>query len=258
MKKVLSISIFYAFLFMVTHSLHAQDGLAIGGGYRQSFRQMFVPIAGGGNVYGITFGADYTTTDLCGPLDFGAGVNISRTWRAYFSDDNEAFVKRFGRQLWSTTCSDIQIPLYLRLSHEFGNVVRPFLQAGPTLSLGITHKDGFRGERYQFNMYKSGIDLNPYGVIFNRFDVLVGGSVGVVISGSYRLMATVEYGLLKRIKENHCNDSAYFLNDPAYKDDPAFCKYLADYANKAFSSEQFDPVRSHNLQLSVTFAYVFN
>lgn len=247
LKKLIAALIAISGAGCLFNSLSAQDGLAIGGGYRQSLSKMFVPVTGGGHLYGINFGADYTTNDLCGPMDLGIGLNVARTWRAYWDDANEAFKKRFGSRLWSTTCFDLQLPLYIRLSHTFDNAVTPFFQFGPTINLGVSLRDGFRGERYQFDLYKSGVELNPYGIIYNRWDVLVGGSLGCIIAGHYRVMAGFQYGCIKRIKENHCNDKPYFGDDQLY-----------NYAKSAFSDKIFDPAKSHNMQVSVTFAYVFD
>ena len=157
-----------------------KSGFAAGAGYAlMSLKES----AGGGlsqtmNFNGVQAGADYTFSELMGPVSLTPGIR-------YFYGKNNA-------DKTSETVHDIQIPVDFSWGAELGPVY-VFLYAGPSFAFNVEWAQSAGGKVTSFYSTENGGGSN-------RFDVKLGGGAGVVFNGAVRLTTGYRAGLLNVCK----------------------------------------------------------
>ncbi len=97
----------------------------------------------------------------------------------------------------------INFPLHVGYYHILKNVSFLFVQAGPTLAVGIKGVDYYR---YSSALFES----RSYFETARRFDVLLGGRIGLNIKG-FEISAGVNYGLIEVYKGSRSHNICFDL-----------------------------------------------
>lgn len=98
----------------------------------------------------------------------------------------------------------INIPLHFSYGLEFNPDFVFFAYAGPSASIGVASKitGALGGNKGSYDRYQENSNLN-------RFDIMLGGGVGVEIMEKFRINVGYDFGMLSRYKNN---DTAYRRN----------------------------------------------
>ncbi len=187
MKKILS-SILVASLMLVGTSAFAQ--MSIGAGYVNS--KSTFSTSSGTSKYSAPSNGFYAGLEYNVPVGdiFGlsAGVNfeylMSKTYTlgSLLSGD-------FKEQY-------INVPVHLNFGADLADAIRVLVFAGPTFSYGLAAKveGGAAGFTLGSDLYK---DRG-----WNRFDVLVGGGVGLELMDKIRLSVGYDLGMFNRLPKD--------------------------------------------------------
>lgn len=242
MKKTLLTSII---VFGTAIAAHAQDGLAIGGGYRGFLNRIFMnENALMCSQNGFYLFADYNCEKLIGPIDVNIGIDIARLWYLYIRPEHGVGEVYFPATNNNLATLDLQVPLRFRWTFNVGDEHQMFIQAGPVFDLGLTLRDGTRTNvadyRTRVDLYKSGnypIEAGEYTGTkahpqYFQCDCFIGGGVGFIFGNVVRLMVNADWGCVNK------------LRDPG-----AFDADLTAYG--------VTTMNSHNVQLNVSLAYCF-
>lgn len=234
---------------IASSSVFAQDGLAIGAGYRGFLNRIFMNenVRKEGNPEymcpqnGMFIFADYNCEKLLGPIDLNVGIDIARLWFFYVRGAHDEFPPSNN----NLATLDMQIPLRFRWTFNLAENYHMFIQAGPVFDLGLTLKDGIRSnvDNYstRINLFRDGtynLDAGPD--VFNRTnpryvqcDCFIGGGLGFIFNDAVRLMINADWGCVNK------------LASPG--------DFEKDLAAKGVTTKN-----SHNVQLNVSLAYCFD
>lgn len=190
MKKILS-TILAASMMLIGAQAFAQ--VSVGAGYLNSTTRTKV----NDNITtvpsnGFYVGGDYTITE-------GKGFGISAgAYYTYLANETSKSGSIFGIQIGGsakTTEMYLDIPVNFNLSTDLGSSLKGFVYAGPTFSLGLSSMSEASGSIAGIGGTKK-ID-NYENENYNRFDILVGGGVGVDYN-QIRIKAGYNLGMLNR------------------------------------------------------------
>lgn len=144
----------------------------------------------GGALNGFYAGADYSVA--LGPVAFTPGIYFS-----YLSGKKTSNLGSIASASGTTTEMYLSVPMNFSYGIDLGSSLRAFVYAGPTLNLGCsaTYKAeasalGASGEKT--------IDLYGDNSNYGRFDLQLGGGIGVDIMKMIRISAGYNYGMLDR------------------------------------------------------------
>lgn len=129
------------------------------------------------NLNGFYVGADYTVAKL-GPVNVTPGAYLALSSK---SEDGSK-INLFA----------LDIPVNFSYGIDFSSAVRGFIYAGPTFEIGIT-ADQKIGDSSSYNMYEDEL---------KRFDIKLGGGIGVDINSLIRVTAGYNAGLLNLLKKD--------------------------------------------------------
>lgn len=128
------------------------------------------------NLNGFYVGADYTVAKL-GPVNVTPGAYLALS--SY--KEGEGKINLFA----------LDIPVNFSYGIDFSSAVRGFIYAGPTFEIGITADE--KAGDYTLNMYED---------MLKRFDIKLGGGIGVDINSLIRVTAGYNAGLLNLLKKD--------------------------------------------------------
>ena len=94
----------------------------------------------------------------------------------------------------------LNIPFRVKFKHSLGSSpVGLFAFAGPLFSIGISAKEDHTG-----NPYLSNPVVSMYGSVLNRFDIKLGGGIGLELFNHLDIRAGYDFGIIDvSCKENH-------------------------------------------------------
>ena len=94
----------------------------------------------------------------------------------------------------------LNVPLHFSYGLDLSPQFRFFAYAGPSLSFGVASKvTGSLGTSSSaYDRYQENSDLN-------RFDVMVGGGVGVDVMNTFRINVGYDFGMLNRYNSSNTN-----------------------------------------------------
>lgn len=137
------------------------------------------------NFNGFYVGADYTVCHF-GPIDFTPGLYLSFLGKTY----KEPLFAGFS---WVGKFSEININIPVNFSYgiDFSDSVRGFIYAGPTFLVGLSSQFKSTGEKKSSNIYSK-----QYG--YSRFNILLGGGIGVDFAEKLRVSVGYNAGVINR------------------------------------------------------------
>lgn len=200
MKKIIAI---VAVLAAFTVPSKAQDGWSIGAGFRGDLTKVCCQ----DGLYGGYLQVEYADNEILGPVGLGVGLSIERL----IKDQYEAVS---GTTLRNGSLS-LQLPMFARYGWDLGSSYL-YVQAGPTLFLGLTLTRSPKGSSTlsKMDLYRDGDILT--GDVYNRFDVLLGGAVGIVINDKFKIQCGADYGFISRVIGTHGINNVQLTAGVAY------------------------------------------
>lgn len=143
-------------------------------------------------INGFYAGVGYTLP--VGPVNFTPGFYFSALTKS-----NTAAVGSWISGKGTLTEMYMNIPLDFSFGVDLSGDLKVFVFAGPTVNVGLTSNYKVSGDIAGLFSADKTIDLYKDGN-YGRFDVLVGGGVGLDIMSMIRVTAGYNYGLLDRDK----------------------------------------------------------
>ncbi|MCQ2155656.1 MAG: porin family protein [Bacteroidales bacterium] len=168
-------------LALVALSATAFAQLDFGVGYLNQTMKLTVSASGyteseSENLNGFYVGADYTVAKL-GPVNVTPGAYLALS--SYKETNGKA------------SFFALDIPVNFSYGIDFSSAVRGFIYAGPTFEIGITADE--KAGDVSYNMYED---------MLKRFDIKLGGGIGVDINSLIRVTAGYNAGLLNLLKKD--------------------------------------------------------
>ncbi|MDD5951880.1 MAG: porin family protein [Bacteroidales bacterium] len=204
MKKIITI-LAAASLMLISTQAFAQ--LSVGVGYINSTAKT----KAGSSVStlpsnGVYAGAEYNITD-------GKGFGISAgAYYSYLVAAKSGSGSIAGIQLGGTAKVEemyLDIPVNFNLSAKVNNSLRAFIFAGPTFSVGLSSTTKGEGSIGGINL-ETGKHDNYSEEGYNRFDILLGGGLGVDY-GSLRFKLGYNAGMLNRLDSDNMSQKRNVL-----------------------------------------------
>ena len=194
MKRILT-SVLAASLMLLGTSAFAQ--VSVGAGYVNGKYTYSSNSSHSDNANGFYAGVDYTVPvgDMFG---ISAGVNyenlMSKDYNLYGISGN---LKE----------SYVNAPVRLNVGFPMGDS-RIFVFAGPTFSYALSSKAevGIAG-------LSGVVDLYEKNILKNRFDVMVGGGVGIDLMSKLRLTVGYDLGMFNKLEDNSEGSGAKFTRN---------------------------------------------
>ena len=193
MKKILSIAL-AASMMLVGASAFAQ--VSVGAGYLNSSAKT-------------TFGSTTSSVPSNGfyaglgyDLDEGTGFGLSvGAYYSYITSTTAASTSLFGVSLGASSKVEemyVDLPVNFKFSAELGAKAKGFIYAGPTFSLGVSSTTDSNASIAGITIGGNGKYDNYSSDDYSRFDILVGGGVGIDY-GSLRFTVGYNIGMLNRV-----------------------------------------------------------
>lgn len=174
MKKIITILV----AALAATSAFAQ--LDFGAGYlNNTWKQTLLGHSNSEALNGFYVGADYTVTKL-GPINVTPGAYL-----AYSAKSKDGYkVDMFA----------LDIPVNFSFGIDFSNDFRGFIYAGPTFEIGLSAQG--KEESISVDLYKDAM---------KRFDIKLGGGIGVDINKLIRVTVGYNAGLLNLCQDDDTN-----------------------------------------------------
>lgn len=178
MKKIFSILSFAALLLLTAQTAQAQISLGVGSGSRfYTFQEGTAPITpGSAPTLSVEFEANFRLARVFG---VSVGANLTGVAGYHFMNDNS---KNLGEIY-------VEAPVRAKLYIPLGSKVDLYVFAGPVASVNLVSGD-FHAKEITDN-YKANPNLR-------RFDVMLGGGVGIEIIRHIRATIGYDQGLINR------------------------------------------------------------
>lgn len=191
MKKIITI-IFTSAMMLIGSQAHAQ--ISVGAGYANSMTRTKV----GSNITtvpsnGVYAGIDYNITEGNGG-GISVGANFSYLIATKSGKGSFAGINLGGKATVEEMYLDI--PVNFNYSMPLGNDMKAFIFAGPTFSLGLSSTIKGEGSILGISV-ETGKRDNYADEDYNRFDILLGGGIGVDY-GQLRFKLGYNAGMLNR------------------------------------------------------------
>lgn len=196
MKKIV-ILLSAALMLLAGTSAFAQ--MSVGAGYVNSVdltklgKDQSSKHTGGSGFYaGITY-----TLPLASAINFNPGV-----YYEFLSAEVKA-----GDSLFSISGREtehyLNVPLTFSIGADLSRDIRFFAYAGPTLNLGIASSTRLSASSPVAGLKVDGGVVNNYdGNDYGRFDIMLGGGVGLEFRNSFRVSVGYDFGMLNRYTGN--------------------------------------------------------
>lgn len=159
----------------------------------------------------LSVGAGYLNTSL---MDKQGSVSTSENFNGFYIEADYKFdlynnfigIAPGLRYNFGTTEMDganwseqyLDIPVMVDLGYDFSDNLRLFAFTGPTVSVGLSSK--MKASGVEVNMYKFTEDFLGDAGTYGRFDIMFGYGFGVDLMGCLRIKASLDHGLLNRMK----------------------------------------------------------
>lgn len=209
MKKIVS-TILAASMMLLGTNAFAQ--LSIGAGYLNSKTTLKVSLAGiasakpDATLNGFFVGGAYNI-----PIgESGLGVEPGVYFSYQGANDVQLFkVAGYELKLDRMSESYLAVPINVNFKIALTDGIKGLIYAGPTFSYGLTSKIEVGDTKYDIYSgdlksgdYETGSDYLKDLADYKRFDVLLGGGVGVEFFNQFRFKVGYDFGLLDRGPSN--------------------------------------------------------
>ena len=123
-----------------------------------------------------------------GTIGFAPGIQVG-----YFTGGDVNLPFNLGKASFNE--SYLAVPLDLNLHLPISEDMKFLIVAGPTLDLGLTSRAKLKDTSAEYDIYDGALgDMTKY----NRFDVLIGGGLGLDVMDAVRFTVRYDYGLINR------------------------------------------------------------
>ena len=187
MKKILT-TLLAASMMLAGTSVFAQN-LAVEAGFGLSSTRFNYTLGSTtADLYGGTLGLSYEIPVVEGTIGFAPGIQVG-----YFTGGDVNLPFNLGKASFNE--SYLAVPLDLNLHLPISEDMKFLIVAGPTLDLGLTSRAKLKDTSADYDIYDGALgDMTKY----NRFDVLIGGGLGLVVMDAVRFTVRYDYGLINR------------------------------------------------------------
>ena len=187
MKKILT-TLLAASMMLAGTSVFAQN-LAVEAGFGLSSTRFNYTLGSTtADLYGGTLGLSYEIPVVEGTIGFAPGVQVG-----YFTGGDVNLPFKLGKASFNE--SYLAVPLDLNLHLPISEDMKFLIVAGPTLDLGLTSRAKLKDTSAEYDIYDGALgDMTKY----NRFDVLIGGGLGLDVMDAVRFTVRYDYGLINR------------------------------------------------------------
>ena len=187
MKKILT-TLLAASMMLAGTSVFAQN-LAVEAGFGLSSTRFNYTLGSTtADLYGGTLGLSYEIPVVEGTIGFAPGVQVG-----YFTGGDVNLPFNLGKASFNE--SYMAVPLDLNLHLPISEDMKFLIVAGPTLDLGLTSRAKLKDTSAEYDIYDGALgDMTKY----NRFDVLIGGGLGLDVMDAVRFTVRYDYGLINR------------------------------------------------------------
>ena len=187
MKKILT-TLLAASMMLAGTSVFAQN-LAVEAGFGLSSTRFNYTLGSTtADLYGGTLGLSYEIPVVEGTIGFAPGIQVG-----YFTGGDVNLPFNLGKASFNE--SYLAVPLDLNLHLPISEDMKFLIVAGPTLDLGLTSRAKLKDTSAEYDIYDGALgDMTKY----NRFDVLIGGGLGLDVMDAVRVTVRYDYGLINR------------------------------------------------------------
>ncbi len=187
MKKILT-TLLAASMMLAGTSVFAQN-LAVEAGFGLSSTRFNYTLGSTtADLYGGTLGLSYEIPVVEGTIGFAPGIQVG-----YFTGGDVNLPFNLGKASFNE--SYLAVPLDLNLHLPISEDMKFLIVAGPTLDLGLTSRAKLKDTSAEYDIYDGALgDMTKY----NRFDVLIGGGLGLDVMDAVRFTVRYDYGLINR------------------------------------------------------------
>ena len=187
MKKILT-TLLAASMMLAGTSVFAQN-LAVEAGFGLSSTRFNYTLGSTtADLYGGTLGLSYEIPVVEGTIGFAPGIQVG-----YFTGGDVNLPFNLGKASFNE--SYLAVPLDLNLHLPISEDMKFLMVAGPTLDLGLTSRAKLKDTSAEYDIYDGALgDMTKY----NRFDVLIGGGLGLDVMDAVRFTVRYDYGLINR------------------------------------------------------------
>ena len=187
MKKILT-TILAASMMLVGTSVFAQNLCLEAGFGLSSTRFNYTLGSTTADLYGGTLGLSYEIPLVEGTMGFAPGIQVG-----YFTGGNVKLPFKLGQASFNE--SYLAVPLDLNFHLPMSDDIKFLIVAGPTLDLGLTSRAKLKDTSVEYDIYDGALgDMTKY----TRYDVLVGGGLGLDVMDAVRFTVRYDYGLINR------------------------------------------------------------
>jgi len=187
MKKIIT-TLLAASMMLAGTSVFAQN-LAVEAGFGLSSTRFNYTLGSTtADLYGGTLGLSYEIPVVEGTIGFAPGIQVG-----YFTGGDVNLPFNLGKASFNE--SYLAVPLDLNLHLPISEDMKFLIVAGPTLDLGLTSRAKLKDTSAEYDIYDGALgDMTKY----NRFDVLIGGGLGLDVMDAVRFTVRYDYGLINR------------------------------------------------------------
>ena len=187
MKKIFT-TVVAASMMLAETSFFAQN-LAVEAGFGLSSTRFNYTLGSTtADLYGGTLGLSYEIPVVEGTIGFAPGIQVG-----YFTGGDVNLPFNLGKASFNE--SYLAVPLDLNLHLPISEDMKFLIVAGPTLDLGLTSRAKLKDTSAEYDIYDGALgDMTKY----NRFDVLIGGGLGLDVMDAVRFTVRYDYGLINR------------------------------------------------------------
>ncbi len=151
-----------------------------------SFKALDYKIANA-DLFGGTLGVSYNMPLGTSGLGFAPGLRFG-----YFTKSG---IEAFEIANVSLTETYLEVPLDFNFSFPISEDTKLLLLAGPTFDVGLTSRIKEKTTGVEYDIYSGSLkDYTKY----SRFDVLLGGGLGIDVMDAVRFSVRYDYGVLNR------------------------------------------------------------
>ncbi|MBQ6184520.1 MAG: PorT family protein [Bacteroidales bacterium] len=186
--KIILTTLLAASMMLAGTSVFAQN-LAVEAGFGLSSTRFNYTLGSTtADLYGGTLGLSYEIPVVEGTIGFAPGIQVG-----YFTGGDVNLPFNLGKASFNE--SYLAVPLDLNLHLPISEDMKFLIVAGPTLDLGLTSRAKLKDTSAEYDIYDGALgDMTKY----NRFDVLIGGGLGLDVMDAVRFTVRYDYGLINR------------------------------------------------------------
>ena len=187
MKKILT-TILAASMMLAGTGVFAQN-IAVEAGFGLSSTRFDYTLGNTtADLYGGTVGLSYEIPLVEGTIGLAPGIQFG-----YFTGGNVNLPFKLGQASFNE--SYLAVPLDINLHLPISEDIKFLVVAGPTFDLGLTSRAKVKDTSVEYDIYDGALgDMTKY----TRYDVLVGGGLGLDVMDAVRFTVRYDYGLINR------------------------------------------------------------